>query len=876
MFSYAKILVIIGLTLNFVSTQAGGIRGVVKTEDGNLLPYVTIYVKQTSSGAVSDTEGFYSINLKPGHYDLIYSYLGYKSESRSVDIKDAFINIDITLQVQIYQLQSVVVKAIDEDPAYTIMRKAIAKAKYHLQQIDSYTAKVYIKGKGKLTNIPFLAKKLMAKNGITQDRVFITESVNEIKYTRPDKYEQKVIAIYTNGVDREAPANGYVFGSIYQPEIAGTITPFSPKAFSYYKFEYIGSFKDQSYEISKIKVIPRSKGDNVFAGVIYIVEDWWSVHSCDLSIRVRGVNIRMKGVHNCIDEKAWLPVSLQFEVNGGLLGFKFVGNYNALIRNYKIQLNPSLPQEFKVIDEKVDTEKAKEIETLFSKKGQQLQQRLESGKEVTSKELKKLLTEYERNEQKLKSDPTILSESYFHIDSLAYKKDSTFWKEIRPMALTKEERRGYEIADSIAIEEKKKKEGDTLKNKHGKNRFKVQDIIIGNSYKISKTEDFKIQNLSGGFNTVEGVNLIYQVGYIKRWIKNDSIDHHYAPKVSRLEISPIARYAFSRSRLSGQLQIKFISPKRDISLKVGNYVQQYNSDEPIHHIVNTLNTLLLSENYMKLYDQSFIDLKWKEKITPLFSLYAQFNWAGRYELKNNNSYVLIKNEKKTYTPNRPYNTTLANTGFEDNTAFTGMIGVEIRPWQKYIITNGKKELANNESPIFKAEYKKGIPLLNSDVNFDQVEVGAKYQVKFGIRGNLAININAGTFFNTKKMYFIDYKHFMGNRSIINTNDPLASFSLLDYYSLSTADKYFVGHLRYQMRKFLVSRINYVRLMGIKESFSANYLATNASGNYTEFCYSIDGILQFLKLEFATSFRLGKHIDSGFRIGISSRLLRNNN
>jgi hypothetical protein len=73
-------------------------------------------------------------------------------------------------------LQSVTVRADKEDPAYTVMRKAIAKAKYHTQQIDAYSAKVYLKGKGQLKDYPWLAKKELEKEGITKDRVFISES----------------------------------------------------------------------------------------------------------------------------------------------------------------------------------------------------------------------------------------------------------------------------------------------------------------------------------------------------------------------------------------------------------------------------------------------------------------------------------------------------------------------------------------------------------------------------------------------------------------------------------------------------------------------------------------------------------------------------
>ncbi|MFZ6001963.1 MAG: DUF5686 family protein, partial [Bacteroidota bacterium] len=184
---------IIGILLLFapLASWAGGVRGVVKADDGSPLAYATIYVKQLGTGVASDLQGKYEVTLAPGSYDIIYQFLGYESVARKVDVKDAFIEINITLKTQVMMLQNVTVKAGKEDPAYTIMRKAIAKAKYHTQQLDSYTARVYIKGKGQLKDYPWLAKKALEKEGITKDRVFIQESVSDIKYTRPNKFEEK-------------------------------------------------------------------------------------------------------------------------------------------------------------------------------------------------------------------------------------------------------------------------------------------------------------------------------------------------------------------------------------------------------------------------------------------------------------------------------------------------------------------------------------------------------------------------------------------------------------------------------------------------------------------------------------------------------------
>ncbi|HTH54562.1 MAG TPA: DUF5686 and carboxypeptidase regulatory-like domain-containing protein [Cyclobacteriaceae bacterium] len=850
----------------------GGIKGVVKAEDGNVLPFTSIYIKQTESGAATDQNGYYEIALPAGHYELVFKFLGYESVTRIIDVADNFVEVNVTLKEQVVVLSSVTVKAAKEDPAYTIMRKAIAKANYHIQQLDSYTAHVYIKGKGKLKDYPWLAKKMLEKEGITKDRLFITESVSEIKYTRPNKFEEKVIAVYVQGANRSASPNNYIFGSFYRPEIAETVSPLSPRSFSYYRFEYLGTFKDGKYDVSKIKVIPRSKGDNVFEGTISIVENWWSIHSLELLATKLGIRFQVKQIYNPIEDKAWLPVSQQAVVGGKVFGFDFEGSYLATVKGYKIKLNPALPMEMEVIDEKIEKEEAKKVKKQFSQKNQELKQRLENGKEITNKELKQLAKAYEKSEQEKQKEPDVVSESKYTVDSLAYKKDSTYWADMRPVPLDKEEVRGYKKTDSLNEVQRKRDEGDTLKSKKKHKGFQPQDILFGNSYSLTKTSSFEIHSPWGGYNTVEGVNAIYRLSLYKRWVKRDTVNKEKRPETKRLEISPFFRYAFAREKLTGYLRIDYRTRTNFIRVSGGRYIQQFNSLEPIHPFVNTLTTLFQGQNWMKIYERDFVEGFYRQSFKDKFTLTGGLSLARRYELFNNNNYSFNDKSKDRFTPNAPVNVELPSTSFADNTALIGRLSFEGRPWQKFKIRNGTKYRADRSSPMLLFDYKKGFSkILGSDVDFDLVEVGLRDQIRVGIRGTLDLNLRAGKFLNSKSMYFMDYKHFMGNQTPLMTTDPAGSFRLLDYYAYSTRDQYFSANVHYHFRKFLVSRIPKARLLGVTENFFVNYLATPYSNNYTELGYGINGLLRLFRLEFATSFQNGQYVGNGFRLGISTNL-----
>lgn len=857
----------------------GGIRGIVKDEKGEPLAYTTIFVKQTGSGTTTNVNGDYEIILAAGKYEIVFQYLGYETIVREVEVAKDFIEVNIILKTQATVLQTVTVTAGNEDPAYTIMRKAIAKAKYHLQQLDGYSARVYIKGSGQLKDYPWLAKRALEKEGIEKGRVFVSESISEIKYTRPGKFEEKVISIRSDGKDNNTSPNPYIFGSFYEPEVAETVSPLSPKAFSYYKFEYMGTFKDRNYEVSRIKVTPRSKGDDVIDGVIYIVENWWSIHSMDIHTTKLGIDINIKAVYAPIEDKAWMPVSHRFKVDGKVFGFEFEYNYLATVSDYKIQLNPELYVEsskMEVIDEKIEKEQAKEIEEKFnpkSKKAQakqdetkQLQQRLAEGKEITRKELNTIIKEYEKVETRQQKEPEIISNSIFKIDSGAYKKDSAYWAALRPVPLTQQEIKGYRKSDSLAVIAKKKEEGDTLKPSKHKG-FQPWDLIIGDNYKISKHSNFKIFFPIPGFNTVDGWNFNYKMSF--GTIFQDT-------NKTRLTLTPVFRYAFSREVASGYLSFSLRNKKYRLDLQGGRYIKQYNGDEPILPIVNSFTTLLLEKNLMKLYERDYIDLSYRRKLNTYLTINTNWSWAKRKELFNTSNYKLINRDKiEGYTENRPVNEELADTSFPEHNAFMGSINITARPWIKYTIRNDHRMEVPHSSPIITLDYRRGFDdILNSNVSFDQIELGIKHGFKIGIRGNADLALRGGMFLNTDKMYFMDYKHFLGNKTPFITNDPVGSFRLLDYYKYSTSDKYFAANFHYQFRKFLITNIPLVRLAGIRENVFVNYLASPTSRNYTEVGYSIDGILRFLRLEAAASFQDGKYLNYGFRIGIASYITVN--
>ena len=866
---------------------AQGIKGTITNSAGEPLPFATIYIKQLETGTSTNFDGKYEFAMKPGNYTVYFQFLGYQTVSKEVTIKNEFLTMDIALKTQVMALKEVEVNARAEDPAYTIIRKAIAKSKYHSLQLDKYSCQVYIKGGARIKDVPWLLRKKLLEEGIDTSTVYLTESVNQITYERPNNYKERVISVRTIGGDGgEQNPMRLIKTSFYSPTVGESISPLSPKAFAYYKFKFEGSFIDRGIEVNKIRVQPRVRSEKVFSGFIYIVDGVWSIHSLDLTTYEQGFKFTISQIYNPIQEQVWLPVNHQFKVSGSFLGFDITYDYLATVSDYQITLNKELKtDDLVVVDEKIEKDLAKRLkeEKNNAKNSKELNtlEALSSKKEFTRKELRALMKSYEKEEEEELEEPDVVEYSTLEVDSLAGKKDSTYWATIRPVPLSKIEKKSYAKLDSIAIaEEAKKSAPDTVKSEPKKSSSFFK-LFLGTSFKLGKKTRFVYKSplSTVRFNSVEGYTfeLPFQI------TSNLS-------KEKKLEFTPTLRYSFARDKMNGRLNsvYQYNSGKSNIGIEGGRYIFQYNAADPIHPIINSFASLLWERNYMKIYEKDYAKVSWTHHASDKFQISTSLEFAERNELFNNTLHSWREVSDRSYTANAPANTELANTSFDQHQAAIANVSLTYQPNIKYAVKNGRKEMLTDKAPVLKLNYTKGIKdIAGSDVDFDLLEVGIQHHFKLGAKGKVYYNLYAGSFLNANNVYFMDYKHFLGNRTFLQTSDPVGNFRLLDYYALSTQQNYVGGHAYYQFRRFLFTRIWEVRKLGLKENVIVNYLSTGgksqgntpdglntfdlATNNYMELGYSIDNIFKFFRIEAIASFQDFEYQDFGIRVGISTNI-----
>ncbi|RZJ72068.1 MAG: carboxypeptidase-like regulatory domain-containing protein, partial [Flavobacterium sp.] len=112
------------LTLTSLSLAQYQITGKITETNGDVIPFASIYIKNTSKGVSANVNGLYTINLDKGSYTLIYTAIGFKTTEKNIQV-NGNLTVNQALPTESYTLNNVVIRPNAEDPAYEIIRQAI-------------------------------------------------------------------------------------------------------------------------------------------------------------------------------------------------------------------------------------------------------------------------------------------------------------------------------------------------------------------------------------------------------------------------------------------------------------------------------------------------------------------------------------------------------------------------------------------------------------------------------------------------------------------------------------------------------------------------------------------------------------------------------
>jgi hypothetical protein len=869
---------LVTIIISYIST-AQILKGRITNQTGDPVQYATVYIEELRQGTTSNTKGDYEIRLKPGKYIVVYQSMGYQPVYVDITLTDGIFSKNVVLPLQYYQIPEVRISATGEDPAYIIMRKVIGMAPYYLNNISYYKAEVYLKGNLIINRIPKLLQKSMKiessghgtevsagskarkeEKQIKAGDSFLMESVNEIEFTAPDKYVQRMISLNSTfpAEGNEISPMSFIQASFYQPVLADmAISPLAPNAFSHYNFKYLGASLQGNFTINKIQVIPKRKSQQLFEGTIYVIEDLWCLQSVDLTNENLVGKIRVQQLYIPVQDDVWMPVSHKFEVNISIIGFKADAGYGSSVKYTTVKPNLSLQRPVSITTD--FTGKAgsvrKNADTIVSKSKKQINKILEKD-ELTNRDMVKLSRLMEKESEASLSDSgkknlEIKDHTTQIVEKDANKKDSDYWASIRPIPLSDIELRTLKISDSIkSVSLVRQQASDTIPMVITKKKSKfvktVREIAMGHTW--SDTSGFRFTNgglidlTRLGFNSVDGFNYGINFNVSKTWKKSTT-----------LSISPDLRWAFSRRELIWSLysSYSFNKVKRSqVYLRLGSSSKDINNGGGINLFLNSAYSLFLKQNYLKLYESKYLTAGYSTELVNGLRLELSGNYDDRRTLQNTTNFSFLKSSK-LYTENVPVNEYLSagsnwiNT-LRDQKHFDLLARISYTPYQKYRMRRGTKIPEGSDWPTFELTWQHGFndfheikPGLRQ---YDMIRVEASRNNSIGAFSNFRWRVRAAGFLDNRSLTFYDFFHINSQPLPLLVNNYEDAFMIPSFYSLSTPEFYAEAHIKYTTPYLLLKLLPVLSNTLMRENLSLSYLGSRYHLNYTELGYSISEIM----------------------------------
>ena len=796
--------------------------GTVSDNKGTPLPFVTIHIENTYTGTTTNEQGKYNLDPRSkANLVVVFQYLGYKTQKINYVFDGTIKTIDVQLEEENIQLKEVVID-VKINPANEVIRNAIASKKENSEHTNSYKADFYSRGIFRIKDAP---KKILGQTFDSFDEIldttrsgilYLSETISKITYKKPDKLKEVIVASKVSGKD-----NGYSFNNAasvdfdfydnYLPFEVNAISPIANNAFNYYNYKLEGTFFDaNTIQINKIKVIPKRSSEPSFEGYLYIVEDSWAIYAVDLSIK--GNQIQNPAINTLFLKQNFSFNSINKIWVKNSQTLDFVAGFLGINMNGRFTYVYS-NYEFKP--------------------------------EISKRTFTKEVLSFEAN---------------------ANKKDNNFWEVIRPVPLTVEEATDYIKKDVLQTKKKSKVYQDSIDAKV--NKVDYADVIMGCKYKNSyKKWEFEYDGLVKGvsFNTVQGWRIESGLSFIK---KNED-------KRIKSIVKANFDYGFDerkfRSYLSYRKRFNNIK-KSELRLAAGSKVAQFNNENPIGTLVNSVSTLFFKDNYMKLYEKNFVNLELESEVINGLTISSEFTYAERKPLRNNTDYTVLKNDD-LYTSNNPLLPfDYITPGFAKHNLIKGGLNARINFGQEYWTRpDGKINISNDKYPILYVGYEKGFGGSESIYDFDLFKTRLTYDLTLGNKGNLALNLKAGKFYNAEAIAFVDYQHFNGNQTHVGSDDRyLNVFNLLPYYSSSTNDSFFELHAEHDDSGYIMNKIPLLNKLKATLVLGYHNLSIPERNPYHEFTVGLNnlgfGKFKIFRLDYVHSYQ-NKRQESGIVFGL---------
>ena len=817
-----------------VLSFAGILKGTIKDKKGEALPFATVFIQGTTTGTSANAQGEYQLTIPPGTHKVACQYIGYQQVHFAITIEgNETVVRDFTLPELDLKMKEYVVKA-SEDPAVYIMKQVIARRSFHQNQVRTFETDIYLKGVLKTRETPkkVLGQKIdAAELGLDSNRKGILYLCEEDAsyYTQNGKERTVIHAVKESGnpnglgFSQFPPVMSFYESSVkISPQITprGLISPLNDFAFNYYKFRLEGDFEENSRTIYKIRVTPRRLHEPLFSGILYIVDNEWAIHSLSLTATKKSNielfdTLRISQVYLPQASDLWVIKQQVLYPTIKIFGFDLTGNFVTVYNNQKV--NQQIP------------------DSIFNNK---------------------IISSYDKN---------------------ATKKNSVYWSETRPVPLLEDEHRDYVVKDSVGKIYDDPANRDSLRRRL--NMFKPIGSLIsgytyrGKEYKLWLGTNSLLSDLVN-YNTIEGLNVALK-----------TTGRYRIDTTHFISGAVVARYGFSNTHFNSIGRLVYTERKKDwigrnwsVGIEGGKYVFQFNPYNPISPFFNTLSTLFLRKNHMKIYE------RWNGAVLLSRNYGTGLKWSGKLDfqqripIENTTDYSFAKESTGGFTDNIPAE--FRTSGFARHNALLMKFSVTYQPGYTYVQYPDYIMPNRSRFPVFTLSYVKAVPdVLDSKTDFDKWSLAVKDKIGLKLLGNVAYNMTVGGFLNRKFVSIPDLNHINGNDVILAT-PYLESFQLAPYYQFSNSEPlHGEFHAEWHLKGFLTNNVPILRQMRWYLVTGTNAYYVNDRLYHVEYFAGIDNLgydkFRVLRLDVVQSFSSLSPRMTAIRIGIAPEYIKVN-
>jgi hypothetical protein len=417
------------------------------------------------------------------------------------------------------------------------------------------------------------------------------------------------------------------------------------------------------------------------------------------------------------------------------------------------------------------------------------------------------------------------------VDSLALRRDSLYWSDVRTVVLNEEELKSYERKDTIQALV------DSLNRKENNPEFELSDLLFGGrAGNDSSLIYFSYSGLLRAFpeyNFVDGL-----------WMGQSLELDFKKGKNTGFRIRPSAYWVSARKKLVWETDIHLeYAPRRlgALNLSFGNKSEDFSGEAGMNRLLHSLFVLNGSRNYAKFYEKKYI------RLSNLIDISNGLQWrfgveiAGRTGLTNHThwNFYGIKNR---CSPNVPEYE--GNLNLEQSYLSIYWVSLKYTPEYYYRMDSGKKRYIRSRFPTFELNYQQGLDINgflfkgNPSV-FRRLELGVKQEIKTGIFNRLNYTLIAGKYLNDNAFNYIDYKHFNISGPWLTFKDWRDSYTLLSYYTSSTYKEWFQAFVNYDTDYLILKRLPFLQGKLFTETLQAKFLHTPDKKYYSEWGYSVN-------------------------------------